>query len=102
MFSFTKNRFTFYIIAVVLFVFSLLTPFLFRLNFGIDMTGGVQIEYNVARGNIDTIVEKTRTEVIEKTKNSLDASTKDIITDTLVYKVSGSEHFIVEAGIHEE
>lgn len=45
MFSFVKNRYTFYIIAASLFLLSLLSPLLLRLNMGIDMTGGMQIEY---------------------------------------------------------
>jgi preprotein translocase subunit SecF len=48
MFSFVKNRYTFYAIALTLLVLSLLSPFLTRLNMGIDMTGGMQIEYSVA------------------------------------------------------
>ncbi len=49
MFSFTKNRFRFYTIAGILIVLSLLAPFLLPggINLGIDMTGGIQIEYAV-------------------------------------------------------
>lgn len=48
MFSFVKNRYTFYAIALVLMVGSLLSPFFTRLNLGIDMTGGIQVEYSVS------------------------------------------------------
>lgn len=47
MFSFVKNRFYFYALAFGLFIFSLVSPWIVGLNQGIDMTGGIQIEYNV-------------------------------------------------------
>ncbi len=65
MFSFTKHRYTFYVIALILFVGSLLTPFLLKLNLGIDMTGGMQIEYSVTGGDIDAIIAKTKSEILE-------------------------------------
>ena len=45
-FDYIKNRFTFYSIAAVLFVLSLIAPFAFSVNYGIDMTGGTQAEYD--------------------------------------------------------
>jgi preprotein translocase subunit SecF len=45
MFSFVKNRFTFYAVALGLMAFSLISPWIFGVNLGIDMTGGIQIEY---------------------------------------------------------
>jgi preprotein translocase subunit SecF len=47
MFSFTKNRFAFYAVAVGLLIISIILPFVMKLNLGIDMTGGIQIEYKV-------------------------------------------------------
>lgn len=60
MFSFVKNRYTFYAIALTLLILSLLAPFLTRLNMGIDMTGGTQIEYTVNKGNVANIISMTR------------------------------------------
>lgn len=48
MFSFVENRFRFYSIAIALMIFSVLTPWIFGTNKGIDMTGGIQIEYSVS------------------------------------------------------
>ncbi|MFZ2255800.1 MAG: hypothetical protein WAW59_07995 [Patescibacteria group bacterium] len=97
MFSFVKNRYTFYTIALVLTVLSISSPFLVRLNMGIDMTGGIQIEYSVNGGDVDTIIEQVRSETIETVRATLDAESKKIITDTLVYRVTGSDKFVVEA-----
>lgn len=97
MFSFVKNRYTFYSIAIGLLILSLLSPFLVRLNLGIDMTGGIQIEYTVASGNIDAIISDTRENTVSEARASLNESGKKIITDTLVYRVSGSNKFVVEA-----
>jgi preprotein translocase subunit SecF len=97
MFSFVKNRYTFYAIALILLVLSLLSPFFTRLNMGIDMTGGIQIEYNVASGDIDAIMERTRATIIDTAREKLADTEKGIITDTLVYRVSGTDNFVVEA-----
>lgn len=102
MFSFVKNRYTFYAIALVLLVLSLASPFFTRLNLGIDMTGGIQVEYTVASGDIDAIISETRDNSIDTARASLDATGKKIITDTLVYRVSGSDNFVVEAGVNED
>ncbi len=100
MFSFTKNRFFFYGIAFSLLIVSLLSPLFVKLNLGIDITGGIQMEYLVENGNIDTIVSK-KDEILKNAKWSLDESSGKIITDTLFYRISWTNHFIVEAGIDE-
>lgn len=97
MFSFVKNRYTFYAIALTLLIASLLSPFFLRLNMGIDMTGGIQVEYSVTSGDVDAIMEKTRTTVIDTARASLSEPEQKIITDTLVYRVSGTDKFVVEA-----
>ena len=48
MFSFVQHRFYFYTVAFGLFLFSLASPWIIGLNEGIDMTGGIQIEYSVS------------------------------------------------------
>jgi preprotein translocase SecF subunit len=102
MFSFVKNRYTFYAIALTLLVLSLLSPFLTRLNMGIDMTGGMQIEYSVAGTDVDAVIATTRTKTIDAVRATLSPDAQKIITDTLVYRVSGTDKFIVEAGVNED
>jgi preprotein translocase SecF subunit len=102
MFSFTKNRFAFYVVALGLLISSLLAPLFLKLNLGIDMTGGIQIEYNLPEGDVDGILNSVRSEVVESAKKSLTADEKKIITDTLVYRISGSNNFIIEAWVTEE
>lgn len=102
MFSFVKNRYTFYTIALTLLILSLLSPFFTRLNMGIDMTGGMQIEYSVASGDIESMITETREKTIETVHSTLTDEEKKIITDTLVYRVSGSDKFVIEAGVNED
>lgn len=51
MFSFTKNRYKFYAIAGILSLISLVAPFVLGVNLGVDMTGGIQIEYSTSNGD---------------------------------------------------
>lgn len=97
MFSFTKNRFVFYTIAFGLLIASLLAPLFLKLNLGIDITGGIQVEYNLPAGDVDTILNPIRQQVIKNTKDRLSEEEKTIITDTLVYGVSGTNNFVIEA-----
>ncbi len=96
-FSFVKNRYTFYVIALALLLLSLLSPFFVRLNLGIDMTGGMQIEYSVASGDIEMIIEDTRDNILKTVYSTLTEEEKKIITDTLIYRVSGTDKFVIEA-----
>jgi len=101
-FSFVKNRFTFYTIALVLFLGSLASPWVLGLREGIDMTGGIQIEYHVSSGSVDAVVNTTRENIIARVHDTLSAEQKSIISnEVMVYRVSGAESFIVEAGINE-
>lgn len=101
MFSFTKHRFKFYIVAVVLLALSLLSPLLVpRMNMGIDITGGIQVEYAVTGGSVDTIIAE-KDAIIQNVRAALDAESREIISDTPMYGVTGTDHFIVEAGIDE-
>ncbi len=97
MFSFTKNRFAFYTVAFVFLIISIILPFVMKLNLGIDMTGGIQVEYKVTGTSTDEIISKTKASIIEAAKANLSAEEKNIITDTLVYRISGTDNFIVEA-----
>ena len=101
MFSFVKNRFYFYTVAFGLFLFSLATPWIIGLHQGIDMTGGIQIEYSVEGADLTSTVTSLKEMIIPKAKNQLTAEQRTIITDTLVYQISGTNHVVVEAGIDE-
>jgi preprotein translocase subunit SecF len=68
MFSFVKNRFYFYAIAFGLFVFSLATPWIFTLNEGIDMTGGIQIEYSIEGATVDSTIKSLKDTIIPMVK----------------------------------
>lgn len=96
MFSFVQNRFKFYSIAVGLMVFSLLSPWIFGVNLGIDMTGGIQVEYNVESGNVDATeaLAKTYAEEIEKT---ILVNGKAVMNGMSVYGIAGTTSFVVEA-----
>jgi preprotein translocase SecF subunit len=101
-FSFVKNRYTFYVIALALLLLSLLSPFFVRLNLGIDMTGGMQIEYSVASGDIEMIIEDTRDNILKTVYSTLTEEEKKIVTDTLIYRVSGTDKFVIEAWVNED
>lgn len=68
MFSFVQNRFYFYAIAFGLFLFSLATPWIVGLNQGIDMTGGIQIEYSVDGVTGDSVVKSLKEGIIPQVK----------------------------------
>lgn len=103
MFSFVQHRFYFYAVAFGLLLFSLASPWLIGLNEGIDMTGGIQIEYAVSGASIPaTVASLKETIKLEgKLRKELTPDQQVIITDTLVYQISGTDHIVVEAGINE-
>ncbi len=101
MFSFVKNRYYFYVLAFGLFLFSLSTPWTIGLNQGIDMTGWVQIEYSIDGVSGASAIKSLKEDIIPRVKASLSSDQQKIITDTLVYQISGTNHIVVEAGIDE-
>lgn len=101
MFSFVQHRFYFYAIAFGLFLFSLASPWIIGLNEGIDMTGGIQIEYSVVGTSLPDTVTSLKDTIIPVVKKELTPDQQSIITDTLVYQISGTDHIVVEAGIDE-
>lgn len=102
MFSFVKNRFYFYAIAFGLFLFSLATPWIIGIHQGIDMTGGIQIEYNIEGvSNLPALVADLKATIIPQVKKSLLPDQQTIITDTLIYQIRGTKNIVVEAGIDE-
>lgn len=102
MFSFVKNRFLFYTIALVLVLISIILPFATKLNLGIDMTGGIQVEYKTSGVTAEKAMEMARNTLIDEAKKKLGTEEAKVITDTLVYGISGTENFVIEAGVHEE
>jgi preprotein translocase SecF subunit len=93
-FNFIKNRFTYYAVAIVLLAISLAAPFAFPMNLGIDMTGGIQAEFDY-KDNVDIeAVKKT----VEAAKDSVTVSGKHVVNNTMVYRISGENRFVVEAG----
>ncbi len=101
MFSFVHNRYYFYAVALGLVIISLVVPFISKLNLGIDMTGGIQIEYIVEQGNVTNVINDVKSVSIEKAKEWLTEAQKKIISDTVVYQISGTNNFIIEAGVAE-
>ena len=66
------------------------------------MTGGIQIEYNIEGvSELATLVKNLKDTIIPQIKKSLPTDQQTIITDTLVYQISGSRNIVVEAGINE-
>ncbi len=92
--NFIKQRFAFYAVSVVAMIASLAIPFFIPLNLGIDMSGGIQAEY-AFQGDFNK--EKIVSEVSEVTK-TIKVSTTPVVASTNVYRVSGENIFIVEAG----
>ena len=77
--------------------FSLISPWIFGVNLGIDMTGGIQIEYSVESGNIQEAQNLARVTADEIGK-SLQIEGKSLMNGTTVYGIAGSSAFVVEAG----
>ena len=97
MFSFTKNRFRFYTFALVISTISLLAPLLLWVNLGIDMTGGIQIEYNST--NWKAVIWQQNAKTAASTlKKEILYNEKEIINDITIYGVAGTDSFVVEAG----
>lgn len=101
MYSFVQNRKYAYVVAAVLFIFSIFSPFILPFHQGIDLTGGVQATYSTQTGNVDEIISKTKNNFLTEAESSLSEAEKNIITDSLVYKITGTNDFMVEVGIDE-
>lgn len=91
--DYIKNRFTYYTIALALFIGSFVVPFVLPVNFGIDMTGGTQAEFDYSN-----TFDKTKVEMaVETAKKSVDTQGRTI-NSVSVYGISGEKKFVVEAG----
>ncbi len=97
MFSFIKNRFYFYGISTVLMIFAVLSPFILGTNLGIDLTGGIQIEYRTDTGDRDSVREFAKQKAEELKKTTV-IKNEGVINDIVAYNISGTNRFVVEAG----
>ncbi|MCB9807605.1 hypothetical protein H6768_07145 [Candidatus Peribacteria bacterium] len=82
---FIANRKKFYLISGILFIFSFLVFFFVPKNYGIDMTGGLQIEYATENPVTTEKLEEIRADI---TQHYLFES-ENIISDLLIYMVNG-------------
>jgi len=85
-----KNRYIYYIVSWVFLLFSLFSLFFIRLNLGIDMTWGVQIEYSYETENLSIDVLRDSTDALAKDYS-------DFVNTTQVYKISWEKRFSVLA-----
>lgn len=92
--DFIKNRFAYYAVAVVLMVVSLVAPFLFPMNLGIDMSGGIQAEFDT---NAEIDIPKIQN-IAEGLKKDLMKDGKEIVNTITTYRITGEKKFVVEAG----
>lgn len=93
--DFIKNRFMYYGLAVALTILSLGAYLTLPLNLGIDMTGGVQAEYDYTAGQVDIATIKT---LVDETKKGIVYNNAEAVNSVNVYKISGEDKFVVEAG----
>lgn len=82
-------------------ILSLVSPWTVGVNQGIDMTGGIQMEYSVSGIEKQKVISQAKSDLIDKAQSSLSPEMQNIITDTNVYWVSGLDNIIVETGIDE-
>ncbi len=66
------------------------------------MTGGLQIEYTVSGGAVDSVITETRDHILNNAKKSLPENLQKILTDSIVYRVSGTNNFVVQVGVDEK
>ncbi|MBP8017124.1 hypothetical protein KAZ01_03895 [Candidatus Gracilibacteria bacterium] len=96
-FNFIKNKKFFYSGAIIITIISILATIFLPLNLGIDMTGGIQIEYSYTNDiNLDGI-----NQLIDKVKKDIKYQDKEFINTTTSYKILGEKKFIVEAGLNK-
>ncbi|USN58741.1 MAG: hypothetical protein H6767_01175 [Candidatus Peribacteria bacterium] len=64
-----KHKTYYYSVSIVLIILSLVFLLGTKLNFGIDMTGGTQTEYNFQYNDIDTV------------RTAIDTISKEVVYD---------------------
>jgi preprotein translocase SecF subunit len=95
--QFIANRKKFYFISGALFVLSFVVFFFVPKNYGIDMTGGLQLEYAITDAVDSHKLDKIREDIL---KNYLFES-RPVISDLLVYTVN-TNSLRIDVGLHEE
>jgi preprotein translocase SecF subunit len=93
--DFIKSRFMYYGFAACLLIVSLVAYLTIPLNLGIDMTGGVQAEYDYSSGQINIETVKT---LVDETKKNIVYNNIEVMNNAHIYKISGEDKFVVEAG----
>lgn len=93
--DFIKSRFMYYGFALVLLLISLGAYIILPLNLGIDMTGGVQMEYKYTQGNLDIATIKS---LVDTEKKTIVYKGTEAVNNVNVYKISGQDEFVIEAG----
>lgn len=88
-----KNRYVYFSISAILFLFSFLALIFLPLNLWIDMTWWTQSEFSY-EGNLN--INSVRTDA-EKMAEEFLYEWKKVINNTEVYKVSGESKFVVVA-----
>lgn len=81
---FIANRKKFYLLSGILFLFSFLVFFFVPKNYGIDMTGGLQIGYSVPQTVNAQKLEEIRSDII----NNYLFDSSSVISDLLIYTVN--------------
>jgi preprotein translocase subunit SecF len=86
-----KNRIYFYAVAGAITLFALLSTLFINLNYGIDMTGGIQLEYGYENNiDIEIIRQDVEEEALRITYNGT-----NIVNSTQTYKISGENKFAI-------
>ncbi len=83
--DFIKSRFMYYGFALVLVLVSLGAYLTLPLNLGIDMTGGVQAEYDYSVGQINIDTVKT---IVNEAKKDIVYNKAEVVNNTNIYKIS--------------
>ncbi|MBP6981340.1 protein translocase subunit SecF [Candidatus Gracilibacteria bacterium] len=78
-------------------IFAVLSPFILGTNLGIDLTGGIQIEYRTDTGDRDSVREFAKQKAEELKKTTV-IKNEGVINDIVAYNISGTNRFVVEAG----
>ncbi|MFK7780096.1 MAG: protein translocase subunit SecF [Candidatus Gracilibacteria bacterium] len=91
-----KNRIIYLSISGVLFFISLLLIFIPKLNLGIDMTGGIQMDYEFQNSiNIEEIKEELNHE-----KELFKDNNEEVINNISVYSITGEKQVAVVVGFY--
>lgn len=85
----------YYGFALTLVLISIAAYFVLPLNLGIDMTGGVQAEYDYSAGQINIDTVKT---LVNEAKKDIVYNKTEVVNNINIYKISWEDKFVVEAG----